>query len=176
MDRRAVYGRVWIAGLLSVALAGTGCGGSISTPDSYNATQGNTGSGGGSSGGGSTPPPSGGGTSSPPPPPPELGSGVTTIAWDSPSAEANQSCPQSLSGYRIYKGTAVGAYSSSETIPINALTCNATGQSGTCGAIETCSYRVQGLTRGTWYFAVTAYDATGNESVFSNTVAATIDY
>lgn len=103
------------------------------------------------------------------------GSASVTIAWDSPSAEANQACPQDLSGYRIYIGTAVGAYSVTQTVPVNALSCQPTGQTGSCGAIETCSYTATGLARGTLHFAVTVYDSAGNESVFSNDVAHTIN-
>lgn len=111
---------------------------------------------------------SGGGTGS-------LTPASVTLAWDSPSAESNQICPQGLSGYKVYVGTAVGAYSVTQTVPVNAVECRPTGGTGACGAIESCSYTATGLARGTLYFAVTAYDSAGNESVFSNSVAHTVN-
>lgn len=101
--------------------------------------------------------------------------GGVTLAWDSPSAEANQACPAQLSGYKVYMGTAPGVYSITQTLPVNGLSCSSTGQSGSCGPIQTCSYRISGLAAGTWYFAVTAYDSAGSESVFSNTAAHTVN-
>lgn len=104
-----------------------------------------------------------------------VGTASVTLAWDSPSAETNQVCPEDLSGYKVYVGNAVGAYSVTQTVPINAVSCRPTGQTGSCGAIESCSYTATGLARGTLYFAVTAYDNAGNESVFSNSVAHTVN-
>lgn len=118
----------------------------------------------------------GSGTSGPTPSRPvDSGTASVTLAWESPSAEANQACPQDVSGYKVYIGNAVGAYSVTQTVPINTLSCQPTGQTGSCGAIDTCTYTATGLATGTLYFAVTAYDSAGNESVFSNTVAHTIN-
>jgi fibronectin type 3 domain-containing protein len=59
-----------------------------------------------------------------------------------------------VAGYRVYWGTSSGSYSQSHGAGIN------TGSAT--------SYTVTGLTVGrTYYFAVTAYDAVGNESAFS---------
>lgn len=101
--------------------------------------------------------------------------GGVTLAWDSPSAETNQACPAQLSGYKIYMGNAPGVYSITQTLPINGLSCSPTGQAGSCGAIQTCSYGISGLASGTWYFSVTAYDSAGTESVFSNTASHTVN-
>jgi hypothetical protein len=58
-------------------------------------------------------------------------------------------------GYRVYYGTTPGTY-------IQAL------GSG-IGAGYSTTYSITGLTKGeTYYFAVTAIDAVGNESGFSN--------
>jgi len=73
-----------------------------------------------------------------------------TLAWDPIVAGG-------LSGYRVYYGTAPGTY-------LQPL-----GQSLPAGNVTT--YTVTGLSRGTrYYFAVTAVDAAGNESGFSQEV------
>ena len=67
-----------------------------------------------------------------------------TLAWD-PSPDA------SVVGYRIYYGVAMGSYTNSAAVG-----------NGTNATLT-------GLTVGvTYYFAATAYDGTGLESVFSN--------
>jgi chitodextrinase len=72
------------------------------------------------------------------------------LAWDAVAA-AN------LSGYRIYYGTAPGTYTQS------------VGQGVNVGNVTT--YTVTGLSSGTrYYFAVTAFDTSNNESVYSNEV------
>src|SRR6266850_5823168 len=55
-----------------------------------------------------------------------------------------------LAGYKVYYGTTSGTY---ET-PVNV------------GSVST--YTLTGLNAATYFFAVTAYDASGNESGFSN--------
>jgi hypothetical protein len=72
-----------------------------------------------------------------------------SLAWDA-SASAD------VTGYKIYVGTASGTYDAPTTI----------------GNLT--SYTVTGLSSGTYYFSVTAYDASGNESGFSNEVSKTI--
>lgn len=72
-----------------------------------------------------------------------------TLAWDPPSGASN------LSGYRIYIGTAPGKY------------LQPAGQGISVGNVTT--YTLLGLSGGTrYYFAVTAFDTTGNESARSN--------
>jgi fibronectin type 3 domain-containing protein len=69
------------------------------------------------------------------------------LSW-SASASAD------VAGYRVYWGTSSGSYAQAQGAGIN------TGSAT--------SYTVTGLTVGrTYYFAVTAYDAAGNESAFS---------
>jgi hypothetical protein len=64
------------------------------------------------------------------------------LAWDaSPSS--------GVVGYKVYKGLAAGVYETPTPIG-NVL-----------------SYRVTGLTAGTWYFTVTAVDASGAESDYA---------
>ncbi len=109
----------------------------------------------------------------PPPPPPT--SATETLAWDSPSAELGQECPQDIAGYKLYMGSAPGVYTTTQTLPINEINCSATDQSGACGAIQTCTYAVENLSAGAWHFAVTVYDSSGIESVFSNNLEYTVE-
>lgn len=70
-----------------------------------------------------------------------------TLAWN-PNTESD------LAGYRIHHGTASGNY----TVHIDVHNVS--------------TYTVTGLTEGqTYYFAATAYDASGNESEYSNQVS-----
>lgn len=72
-----------------------------------------------------------------------------TLAWNAPTGAIN------LAGYRLYIGTAPGTYSQPY------------GQGVTVGNVTT--YTLMGLSSGTrYYFAVTALDTSGNESVYSN--------
>lgn len=72
-----------------------------------------------------------------------------SLAWD-PSISPN------IAGYKVY----VGASSRNYNAPI------------TIG--NQTAYTVTGLTNGTYYFAVTAFDVDGNESDYSNEVSTTI--
>jgi len=72
-----------------------------------------------------------------------------SLAWD-PSTTPN------IVGYKVYYGNASHTYGAPITVG------NRT------------TYTVTGLANGTYYFAVTAYDAAGNESDFSNEVSQTI--
>jgi hypothetical protein len=76
--------------------------------------------------------------------------GQVKLAWD-PNTESD------LAGYRIHCGTASGSYTMH--IDVHKVT----------------TYTVTGLTEGqTYYFAATAYDASGNESGHSNQVTCTV--
>ena len=68
----------------------------------------------------------------------------------SPTTRADGSPLGSISGYRIYYGTARGAYSGSVFIA---------GGTKTTGTVT-------GLGKGTWYFTVATIDASSNESGF----------
>src|SRR5574343_1939020 len=70
-----------------------------------------------------------------------------------------------LAGYIVYYGTASHAYS---------LMSTGVGLAGD-GSTGTPSRIISGLLDGTtYYFGVTAYDATGNESTFSGEVTASV--
>lgn len=74
------------------------------------------------------------------------------LAWGPPTNTNGTS----VAGYKVYYGTSSGNYAKS----VN------TGTATT--------YTVSGLSSGTYYFNVTDYDTSGNESSFANEVSATI--
>ncbi len=79
---------------------------------------------------------------------------TATLTWDAVA-------DPSVSGYRIYYGTAPGTYLQ----PV--------GQGVSVGTATT--YTVMGLSSGTrYYFAATAIDTSNNESAFSNEAAKSI--
>jgi hypothetical protein len=78
--------------------------------------------------------------------------GSATLTWNPPTQNTDGSPLNNLAGYKVYWGTAQGSYS-------NSITVNNAGLS---------SYVVDQLTPATWYFSVTAINAVGVESGFSN--------
>ncbi len=95
----------------------------------------------------------------------QAGSGSTTptnksadVSWTPPTTNTNGTALTDLAGYRIYYGTSSGTLTQ---------TINVTNASAT-------DYVVQGLTTGTWYFAVAAYTNTGLQSSLSSVASKTI--
>lgn len=82
--------------------------------------------------------------------------GEATLSWSAPTTYTNGSTMTDLAGFKVYYGTAPGAY----TQTIDA------GKVGT--------YKVSSLGNGTYYFAVTAYNAAGTESAYSNEVSKSV--
>ena len=80
---------------------------------------------------------------------PSTASADVTLAWD-------RSADSTVVSYKLYYGVASGTYQTSLS----------------CG--NNTSYTVTGLGAGTYYFAVTAGDSSGNESGYSNEVSRTI--
>jgi hypothetical protein len=78
--------------------------------------------------------------------------GSASLTWNPPTQNTDGSPLTDLAGYRVYWGTSQGNYS-------NAVTVNNPGLS---------TYVVDQLTPATWYFTVTALNAAGVESGFSN--------
>ena len=89
----------------------------------------------------STPPPPIGGVSPPPPPPPPPSptNGTATVTWAA-NSEGD------LAGYKLYVGTSSGIYN--RTIDVGKVT----------------SYSISLPKGSTYFFALTAYDSSGNES------------
>jgi len=88
--------------------------------------------------------------------PPSTGS--ATLSWSSPTARTDGSALTNLAGYRIYYGTSSGSLSKSITIDNPGVT----------------TYVVENLSSGTYFFAMTAFDAQGVESSRTNPVSKTI--
>jgi hypothetical protein len=80
------------------------------------------------------------------------------VTWSAPTTNTNGSALTDLAGYTIYYGTTPGNLNLSVKVP-------------NAGATD---YVVQGLTDGTWYFAVTAYTSAGLQSTYSIVVSRTI--
>ncbi len=81
--------------------------------------------------------------------------GTATLLWAAPTTNTDGS-PADVTGYRIYFGTESGRYTN------------------TIDAGNTTTYTLTNLSPGTYYFAVTAYNASGNESAYSDEVSKSI--
>jgi len=79
--------------------------------------------------------------------------GEVMLAWDPPTQNEDGTFLSDLAGYTIYYGTASGDYSNNINV----------------GNVTT--YQVNNLADGyTYYFVVTAYNTSGNESIYSNEI------
>lgn len=79
-----------------------------------------------------------------------------TLTWTAPTIYADGTPFTDITGYKVHRGTTSGIYTS----PVDV------------GNVTT--YTVTSLTAGTYYFAITAYNASGYESGFSNEESKTI--
>jgi len=80
-----------------------------------------------------------------------------SLSWDPPTINEDGTPLTDLAGYKVYYGNISGSYTKS--IDVNNVTI----------------FTVKNLTDGVWYFAVTAYDTSGNESNYSNEVNKKVD-
>jgi hypothetical protein len=80
------------------------------------------------------------------------------LTWQPPTQNTDGTPLTNLAGYRIYWGTAPGSYPSSVTVNNAGIT----------------SYVVDNLVPNTYYFAVTALNSMGTESLLSNSASKTI--
>jgi hypothetical protein len=88
--------------------------------------------------------------------------GAATLSWTIPTLNEDDSpLDGDLAGFRIYYSMAAGDYTESRFKDI-ATPGLATGM-------------VENLSPATWFFVVTAYDFSGNESAFSNEASKMID-
>ena len=78
--------------------------------------------------------------------------GSATVSWSPPTSFEDGTPIANLAGYRVVYGQSSTELSQSVTIPSAVIT----------------STTIEGLTRGTWYFAVKAYTAASVESNLSN--------
>ena len=84
--------------------------------------------------------------------------GSATISWTAPTQNVDGTPLTDLAGYRIYYGTSAASLSNSVTIASSTAT----------------SYTIGNLSSATWYFAVSSYASTGQESALSNIGSKTI--
>jgi hypothetical protein len=84
--------------------------------------------------------------------------GTATLSWAAPTENTDGSSVTDLAGYRIYYGTSPSDMTQSIYV---------------AGATVT-TYVVNGLSSGTYYFAVAADSTTGVESMLSDTASKTI--
>ncbi|MCC7386210.1 MAG: fibronectin type III domain-containing protein [Deltaproteobacteria bacterium] len=79
-----------------------------------------------------------------------VGPGEAFLSWDPPAQNVDGSPLRDLAGYRVWHGTAPATYEATLDVGL------------------TTSYRVRGLSSGRrYYFAVSAYDTSGNEGPLS---------
>ena len=79
------------------------------------------------------------------------------VSWNPPTTNSDGSALTNLKGYNIYWGGAPDNYPNSTSLGVGVT-----------------SYVVEQLTPGTWYFVVTAVNAQGIESIFSNVASKTM--
>ena len=83
----------------------------------------------------------------------DRGDGTALVSWHPPTENEDGSTLMDLAGYRIYYGNSPGNYDNTITINI--------GMS---------SYLIENLGASDWYFAMTAFNSLGIESVYSGEV------
>lgn len=84
--------------------------------------------------------------------------GAASLSWLPPTDKTDGSPLTDLAGYRIYWGRTQAGFQHSATVDNPGIS----------------AYVVEGLAPGQWRFAVTAFDAQGIESGFSNTAVKVI--
>jgi hypothetical protein len=82
-----------------------------------------------------------------------------TLSWQAPTENADGSALVDLKGYKVHYGAASNTYSDTIQVANPGLT----------------TYVVQNLNAGKYYFAVTAYNSTGQESSLSPEVSTQVD-
>ncbi len=85
-----------------------------------------------------------------------IGTGQVSLAWDAPTTYVDGTPISGPIGFKVYYGTASGAYT--QIVDVHTAT----------------NWSINTLTQGTWYFQVTCYDSNGSESDFSNEISTTI--
>jgi hypothetical protein len=87
------------------------------------------------------------------------GTGAALLSWVKPTKNTDGSNLVNLAGFRVHYGSSVSALSKTVTV----------------GGAGSTSASIEGLARGTWYFAVVAYTTAGIESAMSAAAAKTIN-
>jgi Putative Ig domain len=89
----------------------------------------------------------------------QISNGSATVNWTPPTSNSDGSTLTNLAGYRIHYGTASNSLTQSVQVANVGLT----------------SYTLTNLTGGAWYFGVSAYNSSGQESSLSNVVSKQIN-
>jgi hypothetical protein len=84
--------------------------------------------------------------------------GSATVSWLPPTGRTDGTALTNLASYHIWYGTAPGSYTQSISVPNPGVT----------------SHQIDNLAAGTYYFVVTAVDASGYESEYSVAASKTI--
>ncbi len=84
---------------------------------------------------------------------------AVTLSWEPPTENADGTRLKDLTGYRVHYGPASKAYSDTIQVSNPGIT----------------TYVVENLNTGKYYFAVTAFNAAGQESSFSPEVSTQVD-
>jgi len=92
------------------------------------------------------------------PPVKTVSTGTATLDWTPPTENSDGTTLTNLAGYTVYYGTSPDALTESVKVSNPGLT----------------AYTLSNLPTGTWYFAVTAYSATGVESSRSGVISTKI--
>lgn len=85
------------------------------------------------------------------------GDNTVTLAWEVLSTDVGD-----ITGYNVYYGKESNNYTELEDVEISMCQDN--------GGITECTYTIENVTSGRWYFALTSYDTSANESNYSNEV------
>lgn len=86
-------------------------------------------------------------------------SNTVTLSWQAPTENSDGSTLVDLTGYKLHYGSASKSYSDTIQVANGGLT----------------TFVVQNLPSGTYFFAVTAYNASGKESSLSGEVSTQVD-
>lgn len=166
---------VWVALVGSLALALAGCGDDESGSSAIGSTTSSTGTTSSTapqtvadtapasttttttSGSTTTSPPSS--TTTPPPSSTSAPSSSVTLGWVAPTENSNGTPITDLAGYKIHYGTASQEYTQVVSLANPSLS----------------RYVVDSLPSGTYYFAITAYNSQGTESVLSGELTTTLN-
>jgi hypothetical protein len=97
-------------------------------------------------------------STTPTPPPVVASTGSATLAWTPPTENTNGGALTNLAGYHVYYGTTPEVQ-----------------QTLTLANAGLTRYVMTGLSKATWYFAITAYDRNGNQSDRTEVASIAVD-
>ena len=96
------------------------------------------------------------------------------LSWQSPTQNTDDSCLDAVQSYKLSYGVSSANYSSTVDLDLGGgqVSCVQSGFDNVCSApIMSCSYTIDSLEAGTWYFALQAVDSSGVQSGLSNEVS-----